>query len=135
MISMRPILQPINNAVLGGERAMPMKDITSDGTSSFALNRMAFARRGAVEQGSSPENKWVGGNRDASNVIAKKRIQYIANGSLNAQPLYSDVQKLSFTTKTDQNTQRDALHRTRSGGSRVPAKVTHKYTNPPVFYD
>jgi len=114
---------------------MPMKDITSDGTSSFALNRMAFARRGAVEQGSSPENKWVGGNRDASNVIAKKRIQYIANGSLNAQPLYSDTQKLSFTTKTDQNTQRDALHRTRSGGSRVPAKVTHKYTNPPVFYD
>jgi DNA-directed RNA polymerase subunit beta len=103
---MRPILQTINNAVLGGERAMPMKDITSDGTSSFALNRMTFARRGAVEQGSSLENKWVGGNRDASNVIAKKRIQYIANGSLNAQLEkidYTEVNPTNWTTDEDKN--------------------------------
>ena len=135
MISMKPILQNINNAVLTGERAMPMKDSTSDNTNSFSLGRMTFARRGHADIGAVPENKWVGGNRDASQVIANRRINGIANGSLNAQPLFRVDQKLSFTSKTDQNTQRDALHRTRSGGARVPAKVTHKYPNPPVFYD
>ncbi len=135
MISMKPILQNINNAVLTGERAMPMKDITSDNSNSFSLNRMAFSRRGHVDQGSAPEKKWIGGNRDASQVISNRRIKGIANGSLNAPPLYGVSQKMSFTTKNDQNTQRNALHRTRSGGARVPAKVTHKYSNPPIFYD
>ena len=135
MISMKPILQNINNAVLTGERAMPMKDSTSDNTNSFSLGRMTFARRGHSDAGAVAENKWIGGNRDASQVISNRRINGIANGSLNAQPLFSADQNLSFTSKTDQNTQRDALHRTRSGGARVPAKVTHKYPNPPAFYN
>ena len=135
IISMQPILQNINNAILTGERAMPMKDITSDNTNSFSMNRMTFARRGHAEQGAVPPNQWIGGNRDASQVISHRRINSIANGSLNASPLYSASQKMSFTTTNDPNAQRNALHRTRSGGSRVPAKVTHKYSNPPIFYN
>jgi len=131
MISMQPIIQNINNAVLTGRRSMPMKDITSDNSNSFSLNRMTLERRGYVnELGPIPENKWIGGNRDASQVIANRRIKGIATGTYN-----NATQKMSFTSKTDKNTQRNALHRTRSGGARVPAKVTHKYPNPPVFYD
>lgn len=134
MISVTPILQNINNAVLTGERAMPMKDSTSDNTSTFSMNRMVFARSGPDTTIDSTK-KWIGGNRDASQVIANRRTQNVANGSLNAQPLYGEQQKLAFTTKNDSNTQRDALHRTRSGGARVPAKVTHKGANQPVFYN
>jgi len=131
---MRPILQNINNAVLTGERAMPMKDITTDNTSSFSMNRMILSRRGHAVQGLVPEKKWIGGsNRDASQIIANRRILSVSNGSLNAQPLYNADQKISFTSKNDHNTQRNALHRVRSGGSVVPAKVTHKNLKFPIF--
>jgi len=128
-----PIIQNINNAVLSGQKVMPMKDSTSDNTSTFSMNRMIFVRgdQGPV----APENKWIGGNRDSSQRTANRRAQSLANGSLNAQPLYKEQQKLAFTTKNDSNTQRNAIHRTRSGGARVPAKVTHKLTNQPVFYN
>jgi nucleoside-diphosphate-sugar epimerase len=61
------------------------------------------------------------GNRDASQIVANRRTDQIANGSLN-----SGAAPISFTTVTDINVERQALHRMRSGGSSVPAKVTNK---------
>ena len=43
-ISMLPILQNNNNAILSDLKAMPLKDITSDGASSFTLGRMNYVR-------------------------------------------------------------------------------------------
>ena len=63
-------------------------------------------------------------------MIKNKKFETIAVGTLN-----SSKKQLAFTNGNEVNTLRDALHKTRSGGSRVPAKVTHKYKNAPVFYN
>ena len=133
MLSMYPIRNDINNAVLTAPRAMPMKDSTSDGTSTFAMGRRDFTQSLVTDTANTsqnPQKKWIGGNRDASQIVNKRRVQSIAVGSLNS----NGPAQIGFTSKTDQNTQRDALHRVRSGGAAVPAKCTHKYPNSPVFY-
>jgi hypothetical protein len=131
MISMFPITQNINNAVLTAPRAMPCKDSTSDGTSTFAMGRQNFRASLVADtsvQSQNLQKKWIGGNRDASHIVNKRRIDGMA-ASLN-----SNGQNTSFLTKNDPNTVRDALVRTRHIGSAVPAKCIHKYQNPPVFY-
>ena len=122
------ILTNSNNAVLAGQRAMPIKDTTTNGTNTFALYRYAFTRSHSEKP--TAHKKWIGGNRDASQIISNRRMNTTANGSLN-----SSGNPMSFTSKNDSNVQRNALHRTRSGGARVPAKVTHTGRNQPVFYD
>jgi hypothetical protein len=42
MISMYPIRNDINNKILYGNRAMPLKDLTSDNSSSFSIGRKAY---------------------------------------------------------------------------------------------
>jgi hypothetical protein len=75
------------------------------------------------------KKKWYG-NHDASQVIANRRADQIANGTLN-----SDGNAISFTTVTDRNVERQALHRMRSSGSAVPSKVTNKnIINASIFY-
>ena len=69
------------------------------------------------------KKKWYG-NKDASQVDANRRVDQIANGSLNSAGVSS-----SFTTIKDPNTERQAISRMRSGGLSVPAKVR----NSPVF--
>ena len=133
MLSMYPIRNDINNAVLTAPRAMPMKDSTSDGTSTFAMGRRDFVQSlvtDTVVRSQNQQKKWIGGNRDASQIVNKRRAQSIATGSLNS----NGPSAMGFTSKTDRNTQRDALHRVRSGGAVVPAKCSHQYPNPPVFY-
>jgi len=74
-----------------------------------------------------PQNlnkKWIGGNRDASQVARNRRVNAIGNGSFNA-----NNQPFSFKTNRDVNVTRDALTRVRGGGSTVPKKVTQKYLN------
>ena len=164
-MSYPPIIQDINNAILKGPWAMPIKDSTSDGSSRFRLGRLDFVR------GYSPMNqedftgtknlpnpnssifsvinnqvvntgrpirfsgatyyqkKWIGGTRDASQVIDRRRNAGIATGSLN-----QEGGPLAFTTKNNVNTIREAKKYCRSGGSSVPAKCIHKYPDPPIFY-
>jgi len=119
------ILTNINNAVLSSKRSMPMKDITTNGSQSFSLHRQTYTRT----YGNTAHKRWISGNRDASQIISNRRTNTIANGTLNASG-----QPMSFTSKNDNHVQRNALHRTRSGGARVPAKVTHTGRNQPVFY-
>ena len=121
-----------NNGILVGEKAMPQKDITSDGTSTFSLNRQNYMEtfsRATITNAQKNKKKFYG-NRDASQIVANRRVDQIANGSLN-----SAATPIAFTSVSDRNIERQALHRMRSGGSSVPAKVTNKnITNAPVFH-
>ena len=121
-----------NNGTLSSIKAMPQKDSTSDGTTTFSLNRrnyMETFQTATITNAQKNKKKWYG-NRDASQVVANRRVDQIANGSLN-----SGANPISFTTVTDRNVERQALHRMRSGGSSVPAKVTNKnIINAPIFH-
>ncbi len=155
MISLFPIRNQLNNSILSGNRAMPQKNITSNNDSNFSNSRHAYIESyfaqttplvktdnhtvlGQKElsinhvyavQASTVQKKWIGGNRDASNIISKRRINSVGTGSLNASG-----KPMSFETVSDNNTERQAYHRVRSGGSAVPAKCTNKYVNAPIFH-
>ena len=118
-------IQPRNNAVLSGVKAMPQKDSTSDGTSTFAGARHEYAE--TVNSVMTPvsvtqHKKWFG-NHDASEIAWRRRVHEIGVGSLNA-----GKGKMAFMNKNDRNSRIDALARVRGGGYVVPPKVRHTPT-------
>jgi len=151
-ISQQPILEQLNNGVLSSTNAMPLKDLTSDNTESFAINRSIFQNsyikpinlsipqvtqtmiqrqapgihHGFNIQGTATVNqkKWIGGNRDSSQITKNRRVQTTGK-------ILSTVGPQSFTNITDNNTRIDALARVRGGGYTVPPKVTQKNVQPP----
>ena len=113
---------PINNAESNVPKAMPLKDSTSDGSSRFSMNRILYHR--AKDVNAYKNKKWYGNSQDthrrAFNGQVQKRLDFhhtVFNG---------DGETTSFTTNDSTNRQvsRQALIKTRSGGARVPAKVT-----------
>jgi hypothetical protein len=109
-----------NNAVLNSIKAMPAKDITSDGTADFSNARHTYYET----QSSTPETneillkkKWFS-NRDASQVVANRRVSNIGYGTMNAAN-----GPTSFMTKPDNSTRIRAYNRVRNGGYCVPPKV------------
>jgi hypothetical protein len=148
-IIQEPILTELNNGILSGHFAMPMKDITSDNETTFSLNRRIYFRtfpkqipsvstnindtieRHALAlsdnmisiQGPKtiPQKKWIGGCRDASQIIKNRRIS--TTGAI-----LSNTSPYSFKNISDNNTARDALIRCRSQGQVVPPKCTHSTT-------
>lgn len=112
-----------NNGVLRGVKAMPLKDLNSDADSSFSADRQAYANIMTAAANVTPAElltkKWVGGNRDASDVSSRRRI--IAAGSA-MNPVGG---AFSFTSKTEKNTVIDALNRCRNQGNCAPPKVRH----------
>lgn len=126
-----PVLTEINNGILKSIKAMPFKDITSDGNSSFAMSRRDYAKTIQTTPTTNAvllHKKWFG-NKDASQVTANRRINEVGNGSLN-----SNNTSMSFKNIVDNNTQRQALTRVRNAGSAAPAKKFHKYANAPAMY-
>jgi hypothetical protein len=143
-------INDINNGKLSAIKAMPQKDSTSDGDSTFSVDRRAYVKtytnnltnkanppghfgmgnhiRPTVFDGNqtAAQKKWSG-NRDASEVVRRQRVNSVGVGSLNAQN-----QPMCFQTHSNINTTRDALRRVRAGGATVPKKVTKKLTNAPV---
>jgi hypothetical protein len=123
MFKMMFSIQNTNNAVLSSMKAMPQKDISSDGASSFSN-----ARRGYCEVvPSTPETiqnkiakKWFG-NRDASQIASNRRVHEIGVGSLNASK-----RPFAFVNKNDKNSRVDALARVRGGGYVAPPKIRHR---------
>lgn len=100
---------PMNNAVLLGAAAMPMKDLTSDNASSFAMGRRVFYETSQAVQVQARQKKFIGGNRDASSVIARRTAAAIGhvNTSMNSFVSSQSVsQKDKFT----------AIRRVRSSG-------------------
>ena len=151
-------LTELNNGILNAQNAMPLKDLTSDNESTFAINRKLFnaayvapadysnikignmviqrralglSEKQVVIQGGNSvyQKKWIGGNRDASQVTTNRRVK--STGAIT-----SNVNKLptAFKNVKDTNTAREHLQRVRSGGSIAPPKKTHNYPNAPVFY-
>ena len=138
----RPILTELNNGIINAKNAMPLKDLNSDNAGSFELNRKLFnkayqppinyksapigrsffqRRAPAIEHGfivdgpkSVQQKKWIGGNRDASQITTNRRRK--TTGQI---VTYSGPQ--SFT-----NSRIDALARVRGGGACVPPKVSKK---------
>ena len=146
----RPILTELNNGIIKGKGAMPLKDLNSDNAGSFELSRKIankaiaiinyktapigrsfFQRRApGIEHGfvvdgpkSVQQKKWIGGNRDASQITANRRTK--ATGQI-----MSFTGPQSFTTTNDNNPRIDALARVRGGGYRTPIIVGQKNVNP-----
>ncbi len=113
---MKPIRTQINNGTLTGMKAMPQKDSTSDNTSIFAQYRHVYAESLTSFTATQwKQKKFIGGNRDASSVVARRRTNEVGNGSLNASG-----NQLSFTTTRDINVTNNALRKVRAGGAYVP---------------
>ena len=154
----QPVPQQLNNGVLSSTHSMPMKIFTSDNDSTFGLNRMLFQRsylnpvnysqpqqgneiiqrqspgirNGFILDGAKTVNqkKWIGGNRDASDIISRRRIN--STGSI-----LNTSGNQSFKNPNDNNPRIDALARVRGGGARVPPKVQNRPVNvsyAPVYY-
>ena len=120
------ILQNINNGSLNARYAMPQKDITSDGDSSFAMGRQQYSKIEPITLG----KKWYGGsgNRDSSAILQKKSISAIGKGTLNL-----DSKPMSFAGHKDINTTREALVRVRRLGCAAPAKCRFKNIDTGAF--
>jgi hypothetical protein len=114
-------LYSYNNGIVTGMKAMPLKDSTTLGDSNFALWRSNYANT----LGDAPntpaqqlQKKWIGGNRDASQVVERRRVASVGVGTMNATG-----GELSFMTKNDGLTRVRALNRVRNSGYCVPPKV------------
>ena len=123
-------LREMNNGILSTRKAMPQKDLTSDGDSSFAMNRRVYMDT-EIQPSVLKKKKWYGGSsvRDSSVVIEKRVKNQVGNGTLNSARV-----PMSFTSVKDVNVTREALIRVRNIGSSVPAKKTHNYVNATIFY-
>lgn len=114
-------LYSYNNGIATGMKAMPLKDSTTLGDSNFALWRNHYADtlgEHPLTVAQQAQKKWVGGNRDASRVVEKRRVASIGVGTLNATG-----GEMSFMTKNDGLTRIRALNRVRNAGYCVPPKV------------
>jgi hypothetical protein len=146
------IKQEVNNGILSTKNAMPQKNNTSDNQSSFSMDRKAYensftlnpsitknnpayytiggfnntSRRNLkVFDGTSTakQKQWYG-NRDASEIIRKNRVNSVGLGSLNSQG-----QSLNFESHANVNIVNDALRRVRGGGAVAPKKKNHNTHN------
>jgi hypothetical protein len=143
----RPVLTVLNNDTLTSRNAMPLKNLTSDNNSSFSLTRRLFNRsylpnpvfntapvgrsfvqrdtpgiqHGFIIDGpkSVLQKKWIGGNRDASQIAERRRKN--TTGAFMTFPGAK-----SFNNPNDRNPRIEALARVRGGGARVPLKVTNR---------
>ena len=141
----------INNGISNVKMGMPMKDLTSDNNASFEMNRRLFQKAyipknnfAVKQQGATViqretlglsnnqvvidgpktfyQKKWIGGNRDASQVAKNRRVN--ASGAV-----MSNVNNVptSFKDVVDTNTARDALRRVRGGGAANVPQISAKH--------
>jgi hypothetical protein len=126
------IIENINNGILSSKSAMPQKDLTSDGESSFAMGRQQYIHTdiNAKTEPISLGKKWYGASstRDSTAILQKRAISAIAKGTLNLNGT-----EMSFAGHNDINTTRDALHRVRHLGCAVPNKCRFKDMNTGAF--
>ena len=156
MYKMMFSINNINNGALTAIKAMPQKDSTSDGNSTFEMARTTYNKQhqyvptlqqakqvhNHVASHSNPNQvsrtasdivttkagKWFG-NKDASQIIANRRNSAVGKGSVLST--YQDA-PLSFTTYKDVNTTNDAIRRVRAGGAVAPPKKGANRNNAPT---
>jgi hypothetical protein len=146
------VKEELNNGLLKTTNAMPQKDSTSDGQSTFSIDRKAYeksfttrpamtinkpayagiggmfnrSRRNAtVFDGTSSVNqKRFFRNTDASEVTRKNRVFSVGGGTLNANNT-----AMSFESHANVNTVNSALNRVRAGGAVAPLKKNFNKSN------
>jgi hypothetical protein len=119
--------QDINNNTLSAIKSMPLKNSTSDGTSTFEMGRKVYIK--TYQPSTAPvvnNKKWLG-NRDASQVATNRRNSAIGLGTINAAN-----QPMSFNTNDDKHVRNTALNRVRSGGAVAPLKKNANLNNAPT---
>ena len=144
-----PIIRGINNNVLNFKNAIPLKNPTTNNEQSFEIDRKLFNKAfqptvnlsieqsgGSTIQRESPgiqhgyvvdgpktslQKKWIGGNRDASQTVLRRRMNTTGQTIQKSGPV-------SFNAGNDNNPRIQALARVRGSGSRVPLKVTNRPT-------
>lgn len=148
----KPIIRDINNSVTNARMGMPMKDITSDNTASFELNRKLFLKS-YINPATNPntpgvakierealglngnksvitgpavaiQKKWIGGNRDASQITRNRRVNQSGQVMANLQN-----KPISFVSDRDYNVTRHALSRVRGGGAANVPKARANISN------
>jgi hypothetical protein len=114
-----PIKNDINNGTLSFRKSMPQKDLTSDNESTNMMGRRVYEEisNGGHTVAVDKQKKFIGGNRDASAVVAKRR----ANSFKGMQNATAN----SNTTVRDINDTTSALRRVRAGGYVPPLKCAH----------
>jgi hypothetical protein len=133
MLSQFPARQNMNNGILQGTNAMPMKDGVSSGGNMFSMNRRTYARMPSfsqmreMTQTEEKQKKWYGnsGSRDASSVARSKNASMIGYTSKNTGlggQASDNANVISYTTHRNINDTRQATQRTRNSGSTVPPK-------------
>jgi len=115
---------PLNNAESNVPKGMPLKDSTSDGSSRFSMRRMLFVR--GIDLKETENLKWYGNSADTS----RRAVNGHLNHRLNFPKTVFNAEgtPTSFTTNNSINVQRQAVQRTRNGGSTVPPKVAMNKT-------
>jgi hypothetical protein len=117
------IRQILNNNQLTGLGPSPIKDGSTDGTSTFEMGRRMFSTMLIQTPLQKNGKKWLGGaNRDASQIAINRRTIEIGKGSLNMPTSTDTNPTLSFTNNKDTNMIYRHLQKTRSGGAVVPPK-------------
>ena len=114
-----PIRDNLNNGTLSFRKSMPQKDLTSDGGSTNMMGRRVYEEisNGGHSITVDKQKKFIGGNRDASSVAARRR----ANNFKGMQNATAN----SYTTVRDINDTSSALRRVRAGGYVPPLKCAH----------
>lgn len=116
----------LNNSVLKGVKAMPLKDLNSDNDGTFSADRRAYENMVPVP--TITNKKWIGGCRDASDVSYRRRVA-AAGTAMN--PTGGDF---SFTSNSDKNVRIEALNRCRNQGKCATPKIraSPHHTNVPT---
>jgi hypothetical protein len=114
-----PTRENLNNGTLSFPKSMPQKDLTSDGGSTNMMGRRAYEEisNGGHSVTVDKQKKFIGGNRDASSVVARRRVA-------NFKGMQSATAN-SYTTVRDVNDTSSALRRVRAGGYVPPLKCAH----------
>jgi hypothetical protein len=114
-----PTRDNLNNGTLSFRKSMPQKDLTSDGGSTNMMGRRVYEEisNGGHSIAVDKQKKFIGGNRDASSVAARRR----ANNFKGMQNATAN----SYTTVRDINDTSSALRRVRACGYVPPLKCAH----------
>lgn len=121
-------INDINNGTTNSIKGMPMKDITSDGNSNFAINRSKYFETletipTSISQ--TKQKKWYGGtkNKDASSITSKNKFNQIGIGSFNAKKELSSYTSQKNIQIDPIQKKCDALRKVRSAGYVTTPKV------------
>lgn len=117
-------LRRINNGILDGLNAMPLKDRTSDNENNFALNRDQHVRTISSIPVSNEKKWYTNTNRDSSSVINSRKAHAIGATSMNPTG-----NQMSFTNNRTDGVISQALNRVRNKGYTVPLKKSQQYLN------